>query len=419
MTAYENQKISIVTPPKGNSATTCDLIVSVSGKTATTQYSYASTSAPIITAIDITSASPALKTTVTLTGTNFDTDVNQLTAELVNSDPKKESYPVSVFKSTSTSIELVMSGGKQGTYSLMVYKKGYGSYAYNVNSNTSPIQFEYKFVMTSISPIKGSTEGGTVLTIGGINFATKTNQMQVFIGPKNVICDVLTTSATQLTCRTRKATYDAKVTVSLTQRLQDVATCSDSNTANACGFLYDTSSTPVINGFPAVTEVKNDQSISFSGTGLTAATDSPVLRLSSTTVNLDKDSTTASDTNVTFKMPSLGQGLVSANVYIPNKGYAKFQGLDNLPLLNNLLDITSISPTSGSYAGNLLTVIGSGFDDLTEIVLHKTWDNKCEIRSRTASQITCKFNIMNGNDGEKQAVKIKQNGVNKDPSSVL
>jgi len=110
---------------------------------------------------------------------------------------------------------------------------------------------------------------------------------------------------------------------------------------------------------------------------------------------------------------------MSANVYIPNKGYAKFDGLTNLPLLNNLLDITSISPSSGSYGGNLLTILGSGFDALTEIVLHKTWDNKCEIRSRTASQITCKFNIMNGNDGEKQAVKMKQNGETKEPSSTL
>jgi len=306
VTAYENQKISIVTPPKGSSATTCDLVVSVQGKTATIQYSYASTSAPIITAIDITSASPALKTTVTLTGTNFDTDKAQLTADLINSDPNKESYPVSIFSCTSTSIVLVMSGGKQGTYSLMVYKKGYGSYAYNVNSNTSPIQFEYKFVMTSISPLKGSTEGGTVLTIGGINFATKTNQMQVFLGPQNVICDVLTTTATELTCRTRKASYDAKVTVTLTQRLQDVATCSDSNSANACGFLYDTASTPVINAFPAVTNIKNDETITLNGTGLTAASGSPVLRLSSSSVNLDKDSATASDTQLTFKMPSLG-----------------------------------------------------------------------------------------------------------------
>lgn len=61
-----------------------------------------------------------------------------------------------------------------------------------------------------------------------------------------------------------------------------------------------------------------------SGTGLTAASGSPVLRLSSSSVNMDKDSTTASSTDLTFKMPSLGQGLLSANVYIPNKGYAKF-----------------------------------------------------------------------------------------------
>lgn len=186
---------------------------------------------------------------MTLTGTSLDTDVSLLKAFLVNTDPAKESYPVSVFTATGgTEIVLVMSGGKQGTYSLTVEKTGYGGYNYNVGGVTTPIQFEYKFVMTSVTPKTGSLEGGTILTIGGINFATKTSQMQVFIGPQNVICDVLTTTATQLTCRTKAATYDAKTTISLTQRLQDVATCADTDSNNACGFLYSSSVTPVITG---------------------------------------------------------------------------------------------------------------------------------------------------------------------------
>lgn len=81
-------------------------------------------------------------------------------------------------------------------YSLLVEKGSTGSYNYNVGGTTTPIQFTYNFVMTGVSPNTGSTEGGTILTISGVNFATKTNQMQVFIGPQNVVCDVLTTSST-------------------------------------------------------------------------------------------------------------------------------------------------------------------------------------------------------------------------------
>jgi hypothetical protein len=143
--------------------------------TATKAYTYTTDTPPTITAIDITSASPALKTTVTLTGTNFDTDKSLISARIVNSDSTKPSYPVSIFSSTATKIVLVMSGGKQGTYSLFVDKSGIGGYTYDVSGTTTAIQFEYKFVMTGVSPLSGSTEGGTILTITGVNFATKTN----------------------------------------------------------------------------------------------------------------------------------------------------------------------------------------------------------------------------------------------------
>lgn len=106
-------------------------------------------------------------------------------------------------------------------------------------------------------------------------------------------------------------------------------------------------------------------------------------------------------------MPSLANGVMSINVYIPNKGYAKFSDLTNNPLIKNLLQITGTTPNSGSYGGNLITISGSGFDASTEIILFKSWENKCEIRSMTANEITCKFSIISGNNGDKQTVKIK------------
>lgn len=180
-----------------------------------------------------------------------------------------------------------------------------------------------------------------------------------------------------------------------------MATCVDTDTANACGYFYDTNATPVITGFPAVSEFKYDDTISFAGTSLTAASGKPALVLASPTVlSSSTDSTTESSTALSFKMPSIPNGLVSVNIYIPNKGYAKFTDLTNNPLIKSLLAITAVSPLTGSYGGNMITVTGSGFDANTEIILFKTWENKCEIRSMTATQIVCKFGIMSGTDGD-------------------
>lgn len=108
---------------------------------------------------------------------------------------------------------LIASGGKIGTYNLVVEKIGFGSYS---STSGSFYQFSYEFKISGILPLTGSTEGGTILTITGVNFATVTSQMQVFIGKNNEVCDVLTTTTTTLTCRTRKTTYTTKQVVALT-----------------------------------------------------------------------------------------------------------------------------------------------------------------------------------------------------------
>lgn len=99
--SFTNQAISIYTPIGSGTAA---LVVSVNGQTASSTYTYSSATLPTITALDITSASPALKTTLTLTGTNMDTNTANIKATLVNVDPTKPSYPLSVFTASATSL---------------------------------------------------------------------------------------------------------------------------------------------------------------------------------------------------------------------------------------------------------------------------------------------------------------------------
>lgn len=61
----------------------------------------------------------------------------------------------------------------------------------------------------SISPIIGSKLGGTVLTITGDNFSSMLKDNVIFLGDSdNIICHILTSSHTQLTCLTPIAPVD-------------------------------------------------------------------------------------------------------------------------------------------------------------------------------------------------------------------
>jgi hypothetical protein len=359
--SFTNQAISIYTPIGSGTAA---LVVSVNGQTASSTYTYSSATLPTITALDITSASPALKTTLTLTGTNMDTNTANIKATLVNVDPTKPSYPLSVFTASATSLKVIASGGKIGTYNVVVETIGMGAYA---ASTGSYFQFSYEFKMTGVSPLTGSTEGGTILTITGVNFATVINQMQVFIGSKSEVCDVLTTTTTQLTCRTRKTTYTTKQVVSLTQRLQDVATCTDST--NNCEYEFTTAATPTITGTPASEIKKYNDLLTFTGASLTPSSGTPQLVLTAGSTRKETNTASATATQLTVNFPAIPAGLYMVNIYIPGKGYAKFTDLSNNPIVQNSLLITGVAPLSGSIGGNTLTVDGSGFDSMSQIVL--------------------------------------------------
>lgn len=125
-----------------------------------------------MTGIDRNSVSPSLKSVVILTGTNMDTDKTMVEVFIESTTDTKLSYPVSVSSTNATSMTLIMSGGKMGTYKMLVYRKNFGLYSVAIGSATV-IDFKYEFYINSISPVKGSKQGGTVVTINGINFSDR------------------------------------------------------------------------------------------------------------------------------------------------------------------------------------------------------------------------------------------------------
>ena len=67
-------------------------------------------------------------------------------------------------------MEVILSGGKVGSYKLRIKKIGYGNFQGNP---TTTLDFKYEFKISSISPNIGSKKGGTTLLITGINFSPK------------------------------------------------------------------------------------------------------------------------------------------------------------------------------------------------------------------------------------------------------
>lgn len=149
---------------------------------------------------------------------------------------------------------------------MLVYRKNFGLYSVIIGS-AKQIDFKYEFIVSTIGPIKGSKNGGTILSITGINFSEQKNQMQVFIGSKSVVCSITELTTTSLKCLTgSQPLYDGKQKVTVTQRLIDTAVCKDN--VNNCEFSYDSSTTPVVSGFEDQKVVKKGDTIEYSGSNL-------------------------------------------------------------------------------------------------------------------------------------------------------
>lgn len=169
-------------------------VISYNSQTATFTFSYNSALSPQVTSLSKTSSSPVLKSTITITGSNFGTQAN--TAVYLTQNGKIK-YELSITSISSTSINCILGGGKSGVYDVIVKDSTKGSSIPDANS-----RFSYKIVITSLSSSSGHIGGGYNLTITGNNFAPSAGTNNVFIGTaKNSICKVLTSTDTQIVCR--------------------------------------------------------------------------------------------------------------------------------------------------------------------------------------------------------------------------
>jgi len=136
----------------------------------------ADASTPTITAVSPDSWSPVLKSRMTVTGTNFGTDITKLSATLRNATNHR--YNMKVLSASDTSVVVGIPGGIPGEYYVGITHETLGDALVTGTVN----KFEYKLSISSISPLTGSKNGGTLITITGTNFSPEKSENLVFIG---------------------------------------------------------------------------------------------------------------------------------------------------------------------------------------------------------------------------------------------
>ena len=145
------------------------------------------------------SVSPVLKTEITIyLDPNYPDVLDRADFEAIlysndNADFKRELYVMSV-DDAEKSLKIKFPGAKSGSYWIQLSATQHG----RIDSDL--LQLSVHGTVTSISPLTGSKYGGTLITITGENFSYDALDNPVMIGKD--YCYVLTTSPTEITCRT-------------------------------------------------------------------------------------------------------------------------------------------------------------------------------------------------------------------------
>ena len=249
--------------------------------------------------------------------------------------------------------------------------------------------------ISTISPEKGSTEGGITLTIAGGGFIPSSTSVSVGFYD----CPVDSVDYTTITCTLpRSAKQENKeVKVSVTKNGQTVrAKCS--TTSQVCSYLYEAASTPT------VTQVSPDTIPGSSSTSLTITGTLFGTVTSDVTVKIGGEACSVSSvtaTSISCSITSAPVGEHNVDVMVSNVGRATPTVKVNSPDT-----LTSVTPSSGSTQGKtLITIQGNGF------VFNKTTvqidGNECDIISTTLTVIKCSTPAGAGST----TITVESNGV--------
>ncbi|XP_075907773.1 fibrocystin-L-like [Nelusetta ayraudi] len=293
-------------------------------------------STPVVTGISPSQGSNGLGTLLVVTGTGFGHE----NASIHVGDSECHVEQVS-----NTSQVCRLGSASAGTYPVMVRFPSLGNARY---SGGSMLYFTYQLIVSSFSPLSGSTAGGTLLTVKGFGFSDNST---VSVGGQH--CHVVHASDTELKCRTPAgAAGSQSVTVTVGNM---------SETASA-SFTYDANLTPQITSLSpnSVTGVAHHM-LTVQGSNLGAQSNDSAVWVGM------KDCVIAqwTPTDITCRLPVLPPGFYRVDVQVGNNGFPQTSNGVNTTI-EYILEVHSVSPLLGSLMGGTrLTITGSGFSNVT------------------------------------------------------
>jgi len=170
-------------------------------------------------------------------------DKNQVIVSLDHKTDLGYSIKMNVLSINGNSLLVRFGGAKIGEYNVNVVFNGFG-----LSKSTSNLTLKTGIEINSVSPLFGSSEGGTEITITGKNFLLTQVNQNIFFGRTQCLYKKgETITDTTIKCITQKpnqsTSIDQNLPVVIDQMIQYSSICIPTTLADKCQFIYDSSKT--------------------------------------------------------------------------------------------------------------------------------------------------------------------------------
>ena len=265
-------------------------------------------------------------------------------------------YEATVINVTDTDVVFTIPALPAGQYDVIIFSDGQGNALSTLGALTSDL------TVTTVSPSTGSIYGDQPIEVSGSGFCPE-GVTTVSLGGS--VCAVTDVAADAVDCVT-SAHPDGTVDV-------EVTSCGQTVTLPA-GFNYSNAFTPDISNLSPSSD-SGPTTLTLTGSGF--GTD-PSVKVGEYECIISASSLTS----VTCDIPGLPGGQYEVTLNNP------LLGNSNSEVFFSILEISSVTPSSGSFGGGTpLNITGTGFDsDNAEVTM---CSKVCEIQSITTSEIYC------------------------------
>ncbi|XP_021369085.1 fibrocystin-L-like isoform X2 [Mizuhopecten yessoensis] len=252
----------------------------------------------------------------------------------------------------------------------------------------SPVTVTSQSVISSVSPVVGSTNGGTVVTILGNGFTDNTR-----VTIDSIDCPVASVSLSKIVFTT--AAHSAANDL-------DLIVASGGTTYAAEKFSFTVGATPVISSVSPTSGSSGD-TVTLSGTNFGATIADNAVTLGGRACTL----TSATTTEIVCTVGDYRAGTYELLVNVTGRGLS-----NNDKMFTSDMTASSILPNTGSRSGGqAVTILGTGFDDTTTATICSEPCVKSTKQESTATQFFCVTPVASGTTTPTCSVVVTVNSI--------